>query len=84
MLTGCNTELIVSEATGSLAFDLDCKTDYTDVVTKATDDDLINQLSIDVERINDGWKKTYAPYSTIRGTVIELGTGLYTLTASSP
>lgn len=84
MLTGCNTELIVSEATGSLSFDLDCKTDYTDVVTKATDDDLINQLSIDVERINDGWKKTYAPYSTIRGTVIELGAGLYTLTASSP
>lgn len=84
MLAGCNTELIVSEATGSLSFDLDCKTDYTDVVTKATDDDLINKLSIDVERINDGWKKTYAPYSTIRGTVIELGAGLYTLTASSP
>lgn len=84
IFTGCNRELIVSESTGSLSFDLDCKTDYTDVVTRATDDDIINRLSIDVERVDDGWKKTYAPYSTIRGTVIELAAGFYTLTASSP
>ena len=84
IFTGCNRELIVSESTGSLSFDLDCKTDYTDVVTRATDDDIINMLSIDVERVDGGWKKTYAPYSTIRGTVIELAAGFYTLKASSP
>ena len=74
----------MSESKGSLSFELDCKTDYTDVVTRATDDDIINKLSIDVERVDGGWKKTYAPYSTIRGTVIELAAGFYTLKASSP
>ena len=54
IFTGCNRELIVSESTGSLSFDLDCKTDYTDVVTRATDDDIINMLSIDVERVDGG------------------------------
>ncbi len=88
ILAGCNTEIIVYEASG-VSFDLECKTDYTPVVTVAdskasSDDDIINALSIDIERQDDGWKKKYAPYSTVRGTVIELAPGSYNLTASSP
>ena len=47
ILTGCNHELIVQEGTGSLALDLDCKMDYSDVETRAskTDDEIINALS---------------------------------------
>lgn len=86
ILTGCNRELIVQEGTGSLSLDLDCKTDYTDVETKAskTDDEIINGLSIDIVRPYDNWKVNYTPFSDIRGKVIELGSGAYILTASSP
>lgn len=86
ILSGCNHELIVQEGTGSLALDLDCKMDYTDVETKAskTDDEIINALSIDIVRPFDGWKVNYTPFSDIRGKVVELGSGAYILTASSP
>ena len=84
ILSGCNREIIVSEGTGSLALDLSCKSDYKDVVTKATDEEIINNLTIDIFRPYDQWKKTYAPFSSIRGKVVELGSGDYTLTASSP
>lgn len=86
ILTGCNHELIVQEGTGSLALDLDCKMDYSDVETKAskTDDEIINALSIDIVRPFDGWKVNYTPFSEIRGKVVELGSGSYILTASSP
>lgn len=84
ILSGCNREIIVSEGTGSLALDLTCKSDYKDVVTKATDEEIINGLTIDIFRPYDQWKKTYAPFSSIKGKVVELGSGDYTLTASSP
>ena len=84
ILSGCNREIIVSEGTGSLALDLSCKSDYKDVVTKATDEEIINNLTIDIFRPYDQWSKTYAPFSSIRGKVVELGSGDYTLTASSP
>lgn len=86
MLTGCNTIIIEQEGNGSLSIDLDCKTDYTDVITKAmkTDDEIINELSVDIVRPIDGWSINYTPFSTIRGTVVELGSGSYILTASSP
>lgn len=84
ILSGCNREIIVSEGTGSLALDLTCKSDYKDVVTKATDEEIINGLTIDIVRPYDQWKKSYAPFSSIRGKVVELGSGDYTLTASSP
>lgn len=85
ILTACNQEVIVPQGQGSLSLDLSCKTDYTEVETKAlTDEEIINGLSIDIVRPFDGWKVNYTPFSTIRGKVVELGSGSYVLTASSP
>lgn len=85
ILTGCNQEVILQDGTGSLSLDLDCKTDYTEVETKAaTDEEIINALTIDIVRPADNWKVKYAPFSSIKGKVVELGSGSYILTASSP
>ncbi len=85
VFTACNREIIVQEGEGSLALDLSCKTDYNEVETKAqTNDEIINALSIDIFRPFDGWKVNYTPFSTIKGKIVELGSGSYILTASSP
>ncbi len=86
MLTGCNNDLITSGGKGSLSLALNCKTDYTDVSTKApqTDEDIINGLSIDITRPYDGWRLNYPSFGEIKGKVIELGSGSYILNASSP
>lgn len=83
LFAGCNSEVIAPEGSGSLAIDLSCRSDYTEVETKATDDEIINDLAIEVTRPYDGWKKSYTPFSTIRGKVVELGSGDYILNASS-
>ena len=73
ILTACNQEVIVPQGQGSLSLDLSCKTDYTEVETKAlTDEEIINGLSIDIVRPFDGWKVNYTPFSTIRGVQIIL------------
>lgn len=85
ILTACNQELIESQGQGSLSLDLSCKMNYTAVETRAlTDEEIINGLSIDIVRPFDGWKVNYTPFSSIKGKVVELGSGSYTLTASSP
>ena len=85
ILTACNQEVIVPQGQGSFSLDLSCKIDYTEMETKAlTDEEIINGLSIDIVRPFDGWKVNYTPFSTIRGKVVELGSGSYVLTASSP
>ena len=86
ILTGCNQEVILENGTGRLALDLSCKTDYTEVETRAiqTDEEIINGLSIDIVRPYDGWKVNYTPFSSIKGKVVELGSGSYILNASSP
>lgn len=84
IFASCNTEVIEQQGTGSLAIDLSCKSDLHEVETKATDDEIINNLVIDIQRPYDNWTKTYNPFSSIRGKVVELGSGDYILTASSP
>ncbi len=86
VLTGCNTEIIVQEGTGSLSLDLACKTDYRDIVTKApqTDEEIINNLVIDINRPYDGKNFHYPSFGEIKGKVVELGSGSYILNASSP
>lgn len=83
VLAGCNREIIEQKGSGSLAIDLSCDSDYTEVQTKATDDEIINDLAIDIVRPYDSWKVNYTPFSSIRGKVVELGSGAYILTASS-
>ncbi|MBE6236861.1 MAG: DUF4493 domain-containing protein [Bacteroidales bacterium] len=83
IFTGCNREVIEQTGTGSLAVDLTCKSNLHEVVTRATDDEIINDLVIDIQRPYDNWTKTYDPFSSIRGKVVELGSGDYILTASS-
>ncbi len=85
VLTGCNRELIVQDGNGSLSLSLDCKTDYNEVSTKAqTDEEIINSLAIDIFRPYDNWRLNYPSFSEIKGKVVELGSGSYILTASSP
>lgn len=84
VFTGCNREVIEQQGSGSLAIDLSCKSDLHEVETKATDDEIINNLVIDIRRPYDNWSVKYNPFSSIRGKVVELGSGDYILTASSP
>ncbi len=85
MLAGCSHEIIGERGTGALELDLNCS-DYTDVVTKAfqSDEDIINNLVVDIVPLYGGNTITYPAFSEIRGKVIELGSGNYTITASSP
>ena len=83
VFTGCNREVIEQKGSGSLAIDLSCKSDLNEVETKATDDEIINNLVIDIRRPYDNWSVQYNPFSSIRGKVVELGSGDYILTASS-
>ena len=84
VFAGCNREVIISQGTGTLAIDLSCKSDLHEVETKATDDEIINNLVVNIQRPYDNWTAKYEPFSTIRGKVVELGSGDYILTASSP
>lgn len=84
VFAGCNREVIISQGTGTLAIDLSCKSDLHEVETKATDDEIINNLVVNIQRPYDNWTVKYEPFSTIRGKVVELGSGDYILTASSP
>lgn len=84
VLSGCNTMVIEQKGSGSLAIDLSCNSALNEVETKATDDEIINNLVIDIRRPFDNWSVKYNPFSSIRGKVVELGSGEYTLTASSP
>lgn len=74
---------------GSLQIGVTCQNEYKEVESgnvprsKATDEEIINDLSIDIVRPYDGWKINYTPFSTINGKVVELGSGNYILTASS-
>lgn len=95
LLTSCNRVIIdgtVNDPThpsenpvnsGSLSLALSCVSDYHDVETKATDDEIINDLSVNIYRPFDKWSVDYTPFSTIRGKVVELGSGDYILTAQS-
>lgn len=85
VFAGCNREVIEQQqGSGSLAIDVTCKSDLHEVETKATDEEIINNLVVDIVRPYDNWSVRYNPFSTIRGKVVELGSGDYTLTASSP
>lgn len=84
VFAGCNREVIEQQGSGSLAIDLSCKSDLKEVETKATDDEIINNLVVDIRRPYDNWSVKYDPFSSIRGKVLELGSGDYILTASSP
>ncbi len=85
ILTGCNHEIILQQGKGSLSLDLACKTNYKEVVSKApqTDEQIKDNLAIEITGNYDGQKYNYT-YGEIRNKVIELGSGSYTLKASSP
>ena len=68
VFAGCNREVFNSGETGALELDLSCLSDLNETTTKASDDeDIINNLTVKLLRPYDGWEKTYAPFSTIRG-----------------
>ncbi|MGM9736351.1 MAG: DUF4493 domain-containing protein [Candidatus Cryptobacteroides sp.] len=85
ILSGCNRKMFEPETIGTLQLDLSCSNNFNEITTKAdSDEDIINGLTIDIVRTYDGLTKTYAPFSSIRGTVIELGSGDYIIKAYSP
>ena len=84
VFTRCNQEVIGQQGSGSLSIDLSCRSDLHEVETKATDEDIINNLMIDITRPYDNWSVKYNPFSSIRGKIVELGSGDYVLTATSP
>lgn len=85
ILTGCNREIFQPEGKGEMILDLSCSSEYNAAGTKASsDEDIVNGLSVKIVRPADGWTKTFEPFSSIKGTVISLGSGDYTITASSP
>ncbi len=87
ILTGCNHELIVQNGTGkgALHLDLDCKSEYTEIITKAkTDAEIIDGLIINIVRA-DGYSVNKTGKELREGNgIVELPSGSYTLTASSP
>ncbi len=86
IFTGCKSEPIVLEGKGSLTIDADCETDYREIVTKSsqTEEEILNGLTVSIVRPYDGWRVNYASFADIRGKIIELGSGLYTISVASP
>lgn len=84
ILSGCNRTVFEPETIGTLQLDLSCSNSFNEVTTKASDEDIINGLTIDIVRTYDGMTKTYAPFGSIKGTVVELGSGDYQIKAYSP
>lgn len=82
LTTGCNEKVIESRGEGSVSFEL--AYDGSDYVTKAAGDAVsTDDFIITIERPADGWKKVYDRYADMPQT-IDLGSGVYTLTATSP
>ncbi len=91
IFTGCNRELIVQEGVtgkGSLKLDVDCESDYTEIITKAgqTEEEILNSLVLDIFRPSDGSRQPSLTYRQVKdnGGIIELPSGSYELTVSSP
>ena len=67
VFASCNTEIIENKGEGSLSIDISCKSDLHEVQTKATDDEIINNLSIDIA------KSQKSRYNRINDNRIEQG-----------
>ncbi len=92
MLTGCNNEIIVHDGVGAgrgaLQLNVDCESDLTEVVTKTDSRDVavIDALVLDIYRPADDYRHDPITYKEVKekGGIVELGTGSYKLTVSSP
>ncbi len=89
VLTGCNNEIIELNGSGkgSLMFDLDCDSNYKEIVTRAgmTDEEILDALVIEFYRKADDFKYEPMTYKQVKekGGIVELGQGHYNLTISS-
>ena len=80
VFTGCRTK-IEPITEGHLSLDVQQSLDGFNVVTKANDN--IDDFVIEIERPKDNWSVEYI-FSEIKGDMITLGSGDYTITAHSP
>lgn len=80
VFTGCRTK-IEPITEGHLSLDVQQSSDGFNVVTKANDN--IDDFVIEIVRPKDNWSVEYV-FSEIKGDMITLGSGDYTITAHSP
>lgn len=80
VFTGCRTK-IEPITEGHLSLDVQQSSEDFNVVTKANDN--IDDFVIEIERPKDNWSVEYR-FGEIKGDMITLGSGDYTITAHSP
>lgn len=82
VLSACNESLIEEAGTGQLVLDLSASDSYV-AKTKASSNEDKNEFKVDIVRKADGFKKSYARFGDM-GSVVELPSGAYTISVSSP
>lgn len=81
VLSACNDTLIEDAGKGKLALDLSASDSYL-TVTKASANEDKNEFKVDIVRA-DGFTKSYDRYGDMP-SIIELPSGAYTISVSSP
>ena len=85
-LVSCRQTLVETPAeTGSLALTVGNATEYTTVITTKADGEVVDYTNVDnYDVVIDGPTKKTMKFSELAGDVVELGSGNYTITVTSP
>ena len=85
-LVSCRHTLVETPAeTGSLALTVGNSTEYTTVITTKADGEVVDYTDVDnYDVVIDGPTKKTMKFSELSGDVVELGSGNYTITVTSP
>ncbi len=81
VFSGCRNEMEQPATEGTLSLEVQQSSEDFNVVTKANDN--IDDFVIEIVRPKDNWSVEYV-FSEIKGDMITLGSGDYTITAHSP
>lgn len=85
-LVSCRQTLVETPVqTGSLALTVGNSTEYTTVITTKADGEVVDYTDVDnYDVVIDGPTKKTMKFSELSGDVIELGSGNYSITVTSP
>ena len=85
-LVSCRQTLVETPAqTGSLALTVGNSTEYSTVITTKADGEVVDYTDVDnYDVVIDGPTKKTMKFSELSGDVIELGSGNYSITVTSP
>lgn len=81
VLSGCRNEMEQPATEGTLSLEVQQSSEDFNVVTKANDN--VDDFVIEIVRPKDNWSVEYR-FGEIKGDMITLGSGNYTITAHSP